>query len=57
MSGLLLWAAFWLWGVRWSRVWAVLSAGGWAVLALVIVVTALVWSQPRHCGPSAVGMQ
>ena len=50
-SLLIVWTAWWLWGVNWSRVWPVLSEGAWAVLLLLMVVSALVWSQmiPADC--------
>jgi hypothetical protein len=46
------WIAWWLWGVNWKSVWPTLAHGAWAPLVLVIVVTALVWSQitPADCG-------
>jgi hypothetical protein len=48
---LIAWLAWWLWGVNWSRAWPVLARGGWAVVVLLWVVGALVWSQlaPSTC--------
>src|SRR6516164_4816245 len=42
---LLVWIAWWLWAVNWKKVWPVLAQGGWMVVALLIVVAALVWSE------------
>ena len=41
----LLWIAWWLWGVNWHKAWPVLSRGAWMPFALVVVVAALAWSQ------------
>ena len=45
------WLAWWLWGVNWKRAWAVLAQGAWLPLLLLVIVTALVWSQmaPSDC--------
>jgi hypothetical protein len=45
LVGVLLWCAFWLWAVNWKKVWPVLSQGGWAPVVLLVIVSALVWSQ------------
>ncbi len=47
---LLAWAAWWLWGVNWSRVWPVLARGGWLAVVLVVLLGSLAWSQvfPRE---------
>jgi hypothetical protein len=42
---LIVWIAWWLWGVNWRRVWPVLAAGAWVPVALLAVVAALVWSR------------
>ena len=42
---LIVWIAWWLWGVNWKRVWPVLARGAWAPLLLLLVIVALVWSQ------------
>ena len=42
---LLVWIAWWLWAVNWKKVWPVLAQGGWMVLVLLIVISALVWSR------------
>jgi hypothetical protein len=47
---LIVWVAWWLWGVNWRRAWPVLAAGAWVPVALLAVVAALVWSQLDH-GP------
>jgi hypothetical protein len=41
----LLWIAWWLWGVNWQKAWPVLARGAWAPLVLVVMLVALVWSQ------------
>jgi hypothetical protein len=50
-SLLIVWIAWWLWGVNWKKAWPVLAAGGWAPLVLVWVTSALVWSRisPEPC--------
>ncbi|MBY0527699.1 MAG: hypothetical protein K2R98_30150 [Gemmataceae bacterium] len=50
-SLLLAWLAWWLWGVNWSKAWPVLARGAWAPVALLIFLSALVWSriQPGSC--------
>jgi hypothetical protein len=49
-SLVIVWVAWWLWGVNWRRVWPVLSVGGWIAVALLGVTAALVWSRlaPRE---------
>jgi hypothetical protein len=42
---ILVWCAFWLWAVNWSKAWKVLGTGGWAPLALLILVSTAAWSQ------------
>lgn len=42
---LLLWVAWWLWGVDWAKAWGVLAQGGWVPLVLLVTLGALVWSQ------------
>ena len=44
-SLLIAWLAWWLWGVNWRRAWSVLAEGAWVPVVLLIVVSALVWSQ------------
>ncbi len=44
-SLLIAWVAWWLLGVNWTRVWPALARGAWVPLALLIVVSALVWSR------------
>ena len=44
-SLLIVWVAWWLWGVNWKKAWPVLAQGGWVPLVLLMVLTALVWSQ------------
>src|SRR5262245_27628023 len=41
----LLWIAWWLWAVNWSKAWPVLSRGAWVPFVLVVVLAALAWSQ------------
>jgi len=42
---LIVWIAWWLWGVNWNKTWQVLARGAWVPVALLMVVTALVWSE------------
>src|SRR5262245_21737756 len=42
---LVLFAAWWLWGVDWRKAWPVLAAGGWMPLVLVGIMAAFVWSR------------
>lgn len=42
---LIAWIAWWLLGVNWSKAWLVLAQGAWIAVVLVVVVSALVWSQ------------
>jgi hypothetical protein len=46
------WLAWWLWGVNWKNVWPVLAEGAWLPVLLIMIVTALVWSEiaPSDCG-------
>jgi hypothetical protein len=48
---LLPWLAWWLWGVNWNNVWAVLAHGAWVPVILLMIVAGLVWSQiaPSDC--------
>jgi len=48
---LLVWVAWWLWGVNWKKAWPVLAQGAWAPAVLAWVLVAMVWSQitPRDC--------
>ena len=41
---LIAWVAWWLWAVNWTKAWGALARGGWMVLVLLTVVSALVWS-------------
>src|SRR5206468_12679263 len=45
------WAAWWLWGVNWKQAWAVLALGAWLPVLLLMIASALVWSQiaPSDC--------
>jgi hypothetical protein len=45
------WFAWWLWGVNWSKTWPVLRQGAWVGLVLIVITSALVWSQmaPSEC--------
>jgi hypothetical protein len=42
---LVVWIAWWLWGVNWSRAWPFLAQGAWVPLVLLVIVAALVWSE------------
>jgi hypothetical protein len=50
-SLVLAWFAWWMWGVNWRKTWPVLKQGAWVVVVLVMVASALVWSQ---LAPSSV---
>jgi hypothetical protein len=39
----LLWCAWWLWCVDWTKAWPVLAKGGWAVCVLLGLIVALAW--------------
>jgi hypothetical protein len=41
---LIVWVAWWLGAVNWSKAWGALARGGWMVVALLTIVSALVWS-------------
>jgi hypothetical protein len=41
---LIVWVAWWLWGVNWTTGWRVLAKGGWAVVVLLTVLAALAWA-------------
>ena len=47
----LIWVAVWLFAVNWKHLWPVLGRGGWAVVVLLGVMAAFVWSQidPTGC--------
>ena len=50
---LLVWLAWALLGINWQKMWPTLAAGAWAPFVLLIVGSALVWSQldpvPCNC--------
>lgn len=50
-SLLIAWVAWWLLGVNWRRGWQVLAEGAWVPAALLVLLSALVWSQmaPATC--------
>jgi hypothetical protein len=41
---LIVWVAWWLWGVNWNKAWATLAQGGWAVVVLLTIIAALAWA-------------
>jgi hypothetical protein len=45
------WIAWWLWGVNWSKAWPVLAQGAWAPVVLLSLIAALVWSQLDRIPP------
>jgi hypothetical protein len=49
---LIAWGAWWLLAVNWKKVWPALAEGAWAPAVLLVILTALVWSQmvPSDCG-------
>ncbi len=52
----IVWVAWWLWGVNWKRAWGVLAEGSWVPLALLMVVGALVWSMIQPTPGSFLGL-
>ena len=44
-SLLIVWVAWWLLAVNWTKTWQVLARGAWAPLVLLMLVSALVWSR------------
>jgi hypothetical protein len=42
---ILLWIAWWLWGVNWQKAWPILRLGAGVPLVLLVVFAALAWSQ------------
>src|SRR5437773_1709811 len=48
---LIVWVAWWLWGVNWKNCWDALARGAWAPVVLLMLLTALVWSRldARSC--------
>lgn len=46
---LIAWIAWWLFAVNWDQAWRYLAKGAWAPIALIMLITALVWSrmEPR----------
>lgn len=50
-SLLIVWLAWWLWGVNWKKAWPVLAQGAWLPVLLLVVVASLVWSElaPSNC--------
>jgi hypothetical protein len=42
---LVLFVAWWLWGVNWRKAWPVLAEGGWVPLVLAGIMAAFVWSR------------
>jgi hypothetical protein len=42
---LILFVAWWLWGVNWRNAWPALAEGGWMPLVLVGIMAAYVWSR------------
>jgi hypothetical protein len=48
---LIVWVAWWLWGVNWKKMWPVLAGGAWVPLVLLMILGALAWSRmdPTDC--------
>jgi hypothetical protein len=42
---LIVWLAWWTFGVNWKRAWPALAEGGWAPLVLLMIISAFVWSR------------
>jgi hypothetical protein len=42
---LIFYAAWWLWGVNWQKLWPTLARGAWAPLLLLTVIAALAWAE------------
>ncbi len=47
---IIVWVAWWLFGVNWSKTWPVLARGAWVPVVLLVIVIAMVWSKlaPRE---------
>ena len=41
---LITWVAWWLCGVNWTKAWDALARGGWVVVVLLTILSALAWS-------------
>lgn len=54
---LIVWTAWWLWGVNWPRFWEALRRGAWTGLVLLLMVGALVWSRIEPGPGLFVGME
>jgi hypothetical protein len=48
--------AWCLLGINWQKTWPVLRRGGWVPFVLLIVLTALVWSQMRPTDEAPFGL-
>lgn len=50
-SLLIIWVVWWLWGANWKKIWPVLAGGACVPAVLLLVLSALVWSQlaPSDC--------
>jgi hypothetical protein len=48
---LILWCAWWLGGVNWTKAWPVLAGGGWAPVLLLMAVATLAWSSIQPVPP------
>jgi hypothetical protein len=55
-SLLIAWLAWWLWGVNWTKTWRVLAQGAWAPVVLLMIASALVWSQMAPSDCSCLGL-
>ena len=42
---ILLWCAWFLWAVNWSKTWPVLARGAWAPVVLLMLMIATVWTK------------
>jgi hypothetical protein len=52
---LVLWCAWWLWCVDWSKLWPTLAAGAWAPAVLFVLVSGVVWARLDPDGFGAPG--
>lgn len=50
------WIAWWLGGVNWKKAWPMLAQGGWAVVVLLTVLGALVWSAIAPSSVTILGL-
>jgi hypothetical protein len=50
------WIAWWLWGVNWTKAWTFLAKGGWIVVVLLDLVSALAWAAMAPSNRDLLGL-